>query len=165
MKLVLIGLLISAASQAAPSDGKEAAQQICATLAFSDEKTACLKQVSDGGVYQKEAVEMCKTLSFPDSKKACLETINNRNYTATALGICKQNSFSDAIVQCLKSAGEEVKPQATEPKPTTGMIGTSEESEEVLSVKIGIRKAIDQINRGNYGKAKVLLGKALEKLD
>jgi hypothetical protein len=167
MKWLVLGLLISISSQAAPSaatqtndSGKEAAQQICASLSFSDEKTECLKQVTAGGTYQKEAVEVCKTLSFPDSKKTCLETISNKTYTATALGICKQNSFSDAIVQCLKSAGQETKPPTVETQPVTG-----EDLEEVTSVKLGIRKAIDQINKGNYGKAKVLLGKALEKLD
>jgi hypothetical protein len=89
-------------------EGYEAALQVCATLRFDSERTACLDAVRHGELFQVEATQVCRKLQFGSDAVQCIRTIARKRYLPTELSICSNSRFGSEVNSCLARTGRAI---------------------------------------------------------
>jgi len=88
--------------------GYEAALQVCASLRFDSERTACMDAVRVGELFQVEATQVCRQLKFGSEAVQCVSNIARKQYTPTELSICSNSRFGSEVNNCLARAGRPI---------------------------------------------------------
>lgn len=149
--LLLVLCFVSPLAFAGDSEGHRDAEAICKYIGGADTIIRCNKTVSEAKTLQKEAVAVCKYIGGSDKIIECLTAIRNRTFSESALSTCKYIGGSDKIIECFKSTGTEV------------AAASKKEDDGTDSVRNLIKKALRQMEDGNYGKARETLQRALER--
>lgn len=152
LSFLMFGLVLFSGGSAhatASSDGIEAAAKLCQDMGFSNEVTKCNQLVTSATHFDVAAVEVCKSFSFSNKKMPCLETIKNKTFVPTLLNSCKGMSFDDKILSCLAVSGKAHEQEVPE-------------KEEGSPSQRKIRRALRQLDKGNYGKVRELLKELLQ---
>jgi hypothetical protein len=148
--LLLVLMVLPTIAFAGDSEGHAAAESVCKYIGGADTIIRCNRVISSAKVLQKDAVEICKYIGGADSVIECLQAVSNRTYSATALSSCKYIGGAQKVTECLGASG------------TLEKVAHSHDDEAGSSPRDLIRKALRQMDAGNYGKARETLQKALE---
>ena len=152
MKLFTLCLFfVSSLCLAGESEGHRQAEAICKYIGGADSIIRCNRAVNEAKTLQPEAVQICKYIGGADKIIECLQAIKNKNFSESAVSTCKYIGGAEKIIECLKASGTETKP------------AKADDDDKKTSSRDLIKKAIKQMDAGNYGKAKETLQKALER--
>jgi hypothetical protein len=132
-------------------DGLETAAKMCPDIGFSSDVTKCTQLVSSAEYFDESAVGVCAGFSFANKKLQCLESIKNKSFTPSLVTSCKGLSFDDKILNCLASAGK-----AHVGNPNAGNPNLDGDSNDSPSRR-HIKRALHQLDKGNYGKVREIL--------
>lgn len=165
VKLMVIGGFL--ATGIVRADGIEDGEKMCQEMPFSSDKMKCMTEVQKGRYYQSNAMDICRNFPFTREKMECLGKIRDKSYTPTLIQTCKDMTFSSKIIECLAQFGRVenipapvvLVPPITPPHyphPYPAPVPENDRRAKKL-----IKKALKQMDRGNYYAARRILEDAL----
>jgi len=166
LRLVLGMMFLSPFAMA--MSGVEEGEKICQNMTFANDKMKCMTEIHRGRFYQSQALQICKNFTFVREQLECIEKVRNKSYTDTLLATCRDMTFSSKIMECLAQFGNQESelipapivvaqphyPRLPAPFPVSIEFG------EQKRVRKMIKKAMKQMDRGNYYAARQTLEEA-----
>jgi len=145
------------AATAANGPAVEEGRQLCLDISLESRRVQCLSQLDKATYLDRGAVQSCRSLAFSEKMLQCMELISDKQFEKAALSRCAAIQFSAQKLECLGKAGTPAKEiaQSSEKKSTRTKKGR---------VRAHLKRAIQDIDKGNPEQAKAVLKKLLKAL-